>query len=71
MALTKIKSSNIDGTTQIALANVALSAALTANGSQGTAGQVLTSSGSGNVYWSTATGGGGGGVSLGLMIALS
>lgn len=69
MSLTKIKSSNIDTASQIALANVALSSALTANGSQGTAGQVLTSSGSGNVYWSSVSGGGG--VSLGLMIALS
>jgi hypothetical protein len=30
-------------------------------GSRGTSGQVLTSNGSGNVYWSTVTGGGGGG----------
>jgi len=33
-------------------------------GSQGTAGQVLTSNGSGNVYWSTVSGGGGGSVNV-------
>lgn len=37
-----------------------LTGTLTANGAVGTAGQVLTSNGSG-VYWSTVTGGGGGG----------
>jgi hypothetical protein len=69
MSLTKIKTSNIDTTNQLQLSNVAFVSALSANGSNGTAGQVLTSAGNGNVYWSTASGGGG--VSLGLMIALS
>ena len=32
--------------------------------SNGTPGQVLTSNGSGSVYWSTVTGGGGGGIAL-------
>jgi hypothetical protein len=43
-------------------ANIVLQDRLSANGSFGSAGQVLTSSGSGaNVYWSTPSGGGGGG----------
>ena len=67
MALTKIKTSNLDTSAQLQLSNVAFTSALSANGSNGTAGQVLTSAGNGNVYWSTASGG----VSLGLMIALS
>ena len=33
-------------------------------GSQGTTGQVLTSNGTGNVYWSTVSGGGGGSVNV-------
>ena len=42
--------------------NFILAGVLTANSSNGTSGQVLTSSGaSGNVYWSTVSGGGGGG----------
>jgi len=42
-------------------ANVTINAAIIAGGNSGQAGQVLTSNGSGNVYWSTVTGGGGGG----------
>ena len=43
-------------------ANVVLQDRLSANGSFGSAGQVLTSAGTGsNVYWATPTGGGGGG----------
>ena len=38
--------------------NVIISKTLTANGGVGTAGQVLTSGASGNVYWSTVSGGG-------------
>ena len=39
---------------------ISFSNTITANGSNGSAGQVLTSSGAtGNVYWSTASGGGG------------
>lgn len=67
MALTKIKTSNLDTSQQLQLANVAFVSSLSANGSNGTAGQVLTSAGNGNVYWSSSSGG----VSLGLMIALS
>jgi hypothetical protein len=41
---------------------ISFSNTITANGSNGAAGQVLTSSGaSGNVYWSTVSSGGGGG----------
>ena len=41
--------------------NVAMTGGtFSANGGVGTAGQVLTSGGAGNVYWSTAAGGGGG-----------
>ena len=41
---------------------IAFANTITANGSNGAAGQVLTSSGAtGNVYWSTVTSGGGGG----------
>ena len=39
---------------------ITLGSGVLANGTQGTAGQVLTTNGS-NVYWSTVTGGGGGG----------
>jgi len=38
--------------------NVVISTTITANASVGTAGQVLTSGASGNVYWSTVSGGG-------------
>ncbi len=38
--------------------NVALTGALQANGSLGTAGQVLTSNGTGAAYWATPSGGG-------------
>jgi hypothetical protein len=42
-------------------ANIVLQDRLSANGSFGSAGQVLTSAGTGaNVYWATPTGGGGG-----------
>jgi hypothetical protein len=52
-------------------ANVILgTSGLSANGGFGSAGQVLTSSGdTGNVYWSTASGGGG--VSTGKAIAMA
>jgi hypothetical protein len=39
-------------------ANVTVNGAIIANATSGTAGQVLTSAGTGNVYWSTASGGG-------------
>jgi hypothetical protein len=42
-------------------ANVIVNGAIIAAGVPGTAGQVLTSNGTGNVYWSTVTGGTGGG----------
>ena len=45
------------------LSSSVISGTLTANGSVGTAGQVLTSNASG-VYWSTVSGGGGGGANL-------
>lgn len=42
-------------------ANVVVNGAIIAAGSSGSAGQVLTSNGSSNVYWSTVSSGGGGG----------
>jgi hypothetical protein len=46
-------------------ANVRLNASLIdSTGAQGTAGQVLTSNGAGNVYWSTVTSSGGAGVNV-------
>ena len=45
------------------LSSSVISGTLTANGSVGTAGQVLTSNATG-VYWSTVSGGGGGGANL-------
>jgi hypothetical protein len=39
-------------------ANLSVNGAIIAGGGSGTAGQVLTSNGSGNVYWSTPVGGG-------------
>lgn len=49
---------------------ITFSNTITANGSNGTAGQVLTSSGAtGNVYWSTASGGGG--ITTGKAIAMA
>ena len=39
-------------------ANLAVNGAIIAGGNSGTVGQVLTSNGSGNVYWSTVSGGG-------------
>jgi hypothetical protein len=39
-------------------ANVTVNGAIIANATSGTSGQVLTSAGAGNVYWSTASGGG-------------
>jgi hypothetical protein len=46
-------------------ANVRLNASLIdSTGAQGTAGQILTSNGAGNVYWSTVTSGGGAGVNV-------
>ena len=42
-------------------ANAVLTKSLSANGGYGTAGQVLTSAATGNVYWSTVSAGGGGG----------
>jgi hypothetical protein len=41
-------------------ANIVVNGAIIAAGISGTAGQVLTSNGSGNVYWSTVTSGGAG-----------
>ena len=50
---------------------ITFSNTITANGSNGTAGQVLTSSGAtGNVYWATASGGGGG-ITTGKAIAMA
>jgi hypothetical protein len=55
---------SVTGTTNLggvvtATANVILgTTTISANGSVGTAGQILTSGGSGNVYWSTGGGGG-------------
>ena len=46
-------------------------AGIYANGGLGSAGQVLTSTGAGNVYWSTVSGGGGGGFTNGASIAVS
>jgi hypothetical protein len=46
-------------------------AGIYANGTTGTAGQVLTSTGSGNVYWSTVSGGGGGSFTNGSSVAVS
>ena len=46
------------------VANLSVNGAIIAAGSSGSAGQVLTSNGSGNVYWSTVTSGGGGSGSL-------
>ena len=43
--------------THVFTANLTVNAAIIAGGNSGTAGQVLTSNGSGNVYWSTVTGG--------------
>ena len=40
--------------------SISLTGQLTVNSAVGSAGQVLTSGGAGNVYWSTVTGGGGG-----------
>ena len=40
-------------------ANLVVNAAIIAGGTSGSAGQVLTSNGSGNVYWSTVSGGSG------------
>jgi hypothetical protein len=45
-------------------ANVSVNAAIIANGSVGTSGQVLTSSAGGNVYWSTVTSSGGSSVTV-------
>jgi len=45
--------------------NIVLGSGLSANGSFGTAGQVLTTNGTG-LYWSTAAGGGGGATNLSL-----
>lgn len=64
---TQIKPSGIDSTQQFAFANtVNITAPVSANGTVGTAGQVLTSSGAGaNVYWADAAAGGGGSTSSG------
>lgn len=54
--------------------NVAINAGISiidSTGSQGTSGQVLASNGSGNVYWSTVTGGGGGGFTNGQSISVN
>jgi hypothetical protein len=51
-------------------ANAIFTKSLSANGSFGTAGQVLTSGASGNVYWATASGGSGG-ITTGKAIAMA
>ena len=50
--------SNLDS---LSVNSISLTGRITANSSNGTAGQVLASGGSGNVYWATVAGGGGGG----------
>jgi hypothetical protein len=55
------KSASFAGSAEIAGALI-LGSTVLANGSAGEAGQILTSSNTGNVYWSTATGGTGAGV---------
>lgn len=59
---------NTSVNTTISAAQLALGGNILANGSVGTSGQVLTSNGSGNVYWSTASGGG---VTTGKTIAMA
>jgi len=53
--------SNLDS---LSVNSISLTGRITANSSNGTAGQVLASGGSGNVYWATVAGGGGGGSSV-------
>lgn len=53
--------SNLDS---LSVNSIALTGRITANSSNGTAGQVLTSGGTGNVYWSTVTGGSGSSTTL-------
>lgn len=57
---TKIKPSGLDSTKQFAFANtVAITAPVSANGTVGDAGQVLTSAGAGaNAYWANTSSGG-------------
>jgi len=56
----------------LSLSNVTIASTLTAGGTTGNVGQFLTSNGSGNVYWSTSSGGGGGSnVAIGLVRAIS
>ena len=52
------KAATFGGSVQVSSALV-LDSTLLANGNPGAAGQVLTSSNTGNVYWSTVSGGGG------------
>ena len=59
LSTTQINVGNSTQNTTISSNNIALNGTLTANASNGSAGQVLTSSGAGNVYWSTVSAGGG------------
>lgn len=57
MPTTKIKPSNVDATEDYTFNKVTVSTGIAANGALGSNGQVLTSDGSGNNYWTTpATG---------------
>ena len=49
----------INSTSSVFVGNVWFTAGITdSTGTEGTAGQVLTTNGAGNVYWSTVSGGG-------------
>jgi len=52
-------------------ANLSVNGAIFLGGSNGQVGQVLTSNGTGNAYWSTVSGGGGGSFTNGASIAVS
>ena len=67
LSTTQISVGNSTQNTTISSNNIALNGTLTANASNGSAGQVLTSSGAGNVYWSTVSGGGANGTSVALV----
>lgn len=56
-----LQGNSTTNTVSINSTSVNIKGALLANGSMGTVGQVLTSNGAGNVYWSTVTSGGGSG----------
>lgn len=61
-----VGTSFIANTSQVTLSGIPLSvnSAITANGSLGTAGWVLTSAGGANVYWAASSGGAGGGATI-------